>query len=74
MKPAKYFYDKLLIDPKTVPIYLPHPVGSLSSNNFSVEHRICSKLKGIEDSPRVNCWSLFWYFIKKKPGQLQLWH
>ncbi len=44
MKPAKYFYNKPLpkyLDPKTVLIYLPHPVGSLSSNNFSVEHRIC---------------------------------
>ncbi len=70
MKPAKYLYDKPLpnyLVPKTVLSYLPHPVGSLSSNNFSVEHRICSKLKGKEDSPRVNCWSLFWYFIQKKP-------
>jgi hypothetical protein len=70
MKPAKYFYDKPLpkyLDPKTVLIYLLHPVGSLSSNNSSVEHRICSKLKGKEDFPRVIVGAFFGTLFNIEP-------
>ncbi len=38
MRPAKYFYDKPLLkylDPKTVLIYRPHPVG-VADANFSI--------------------------------------